>query len=63
MKQQDCTTEQQPSSGKKNLPLILLRGALLIGALVLLVVGILKGDPNSVMNKDIRICLECIGIG
>ena len=34
----------------------------LLGAL-LLTAGILQGDYRVVLNKAIRICYECIGIG
>lgn len=44
---------------KKNIPAILL---LLLGA-GLIVFGLSYGQATSVMNKAIRICMECIGIG
>ncbi len=34
----------------------------LLGAF-LLTAGVLQGDFRTVMNKAIRICYECIGIG
>ncbi|MEG1894161.1 MAG: CD1871A family CXXC motif-containing protein [Clostridia bacterium] len=37
--------------------------ALLIIAVCLIGVGILCGDYDSVLNKAVYICLECIGIG
>ena len=36
--------------------------ALVLG-LVMVSVGVLRGEPRIVLNKAIRICLECIGIG
>ena len=36
---------------------LILAGAVLIG------VGIYFGQPGGVLNKAIRICLECVGIG
>lgn len=36
---------------------------LLLISCVLILVGALTGQPQSVFNKGIRICLECIGIG
>lgn len=32
-------------------------------AFILIVVGIVCGDPVGVLNKARYICLECIGIG
>ena len=37
--------------------------ALLILAAGLVVVGVLQGQPASVMAKAVRVCLECVGIG
>ena len=37
---------------------------LLLGiGLVLLLFGVLNGDTELVLQKAVRICLECIGIG
>ena len=36
---------------------------LLLLAAVLIIVGILAGQPDSVLAKAVRICLECVGIG
>ena len=36
---------------------------LLILAAGLVVVGVLQGQPASVMAKAVRVCLECVGIG
>jgi nitrogen fixation-related uncharacterized protein len=46
-----------------NKKMILIRIAIIAVALVLLVIGIRGGDYVDVMNKAIRICYECIGIG
>ena len=35
----------------------------LIAGGVLVVTGILAGDPAAVLQKAIRICMECVGIG
>lgn len=35
---------------------------LVIGA-VFVCIGILHGEPLQVMQKAVKICLECIGIG
>ncbi len=40
-----------------------LTAGLIITGVVLLGIGIGLGEPQSVLNKAIRICLECIGIG
>lgn len=32
-------------------------------AVCLIAAGIVAGQPESVMNKAIGICLECVGIG
>ncbi|MBR1597587.1 MAG: hypothetical protein IJ661_01590 [Lachnospiraceae bacterium] len=40
-----------------------LRLCLLAAGLVLMVVGICNKDHIDVMNKAVRICYECIGIG
>lgn len=41
----------------------IVRGSLLVVAVVLLVLGILQNGHMDVRNKAIRICYECIGIG
>ena len=40
-----------------------MRKGLLIIALLLIAAGIFHNDYMDVMNKAIRICYECIGIG
>ncbi len=36
----------------------------LLGILILsLIIGIIIGEPKFVLNKAIKICLSCIGIG
>ena len=47
---------------KKNAVIILRILSIAIGA-VFLGVGIAKGEYNTVLQKAIRVCLECIGIG
>ena len=41
----------------------LLTGGLIIAGAVLLAVGIATGGVSDVLNKAVRICYECIGIG
>lgn len=40
-----------------------IRGGLIALGIVFVVAGILNGGFNDTLNKAIRICLECIGIG
>lgn len=35
----------------------------LAAGIVLIAVGCILGQPDSVLAKAIRICLECVGIG
>lgn len=44
---------------RRNLPAILL----IVLAAALVVVGILMKQPESVLHKAVRICMECIGLG
>ena len=41
----------------------MIRIALIAVGLFLVVFGVNKGDYYDIMNKAIRICYECIGIG
>lgn len=41
----------------------LIRKGILIVAIVLIMIGLGQGGFVDVMNKAIRICYECIGIG
>lgn len=40
-----------------------IRRVLIVVAIALIFSGIFRNDINDVMNKAIRICYECIGIG
>ena len=35
---------------------------LLMGA-VMIAIGVVRGEPDIVLHKAVRICLECIGLG
>lgn len=37
--------------------------ALLLAAFALVAVGVSVGEPSELMQKAVRVCLECIGIG
>ena len=47
----------------ENVTLWACRGALLVIAVVLIVLGIVNGGMTDVLDKAIRICTECIGLG
>lgn len=49
--------------GEKRKSLTIIRIGIVAAGIVLVVVGIRHGDYADVMNKAIRICYECIGIG
>lgn len=36
---------------------------ILAAAVVFIIIGVYRGEVNTVMSKAIAICLECIGIG
>lgn len=39
------------------------RGGILIAGILLVAIGISMGDVHAVLQKAIRICFECIGLG
>jgi hypothetical protein len=41
----------------------LVRGAILIAAIVFIILGISNGSMNDVLGKAVQICTECIGLG
>ncbi len=41
----------------------IVRGAVLVAAVALIVLGIVNGGMEDVLQKAIRICTECIGLG
>ena len=50
-------------TGKKNRFAQIARVLCLLAGGALVVTGILAGDPAAVLQKAIRICMECVGIG
>lgn len=43
--------------------IIIIRAGLIAVGIILVVIGIHNGGYTDIMNKAIRICYECIGIG
>lgn len=41
----------------------LLGGVTLLAAIVLIGMGIVRMEPQTVLTKAVNICMECIGIG
>jgi hypothetical protein len=41
----------------------ILRIALIIVSIVMIVTGCLRGEHFAVLNKAIKVCMQCIGIG
>ena len=39
------------------------QSALLLAAVLMIGFGIWRGEANTVMEKAIRLCMECVGIG
>lgn len=69
-REKECRTlssisrEMQPACReKKSICPAILRIALLSAAILFIVLGALNGDMQDVMNKAIKICTECIGLG
>ena len=36
---------------------------LLAASVVMIVLGVMRGEPFAVFNKAIKVCIQCIGIG
>ena len=47
------------SHGKKTAA----QAVLLIAGIAMVCFGALRGEAGAVLNKAIRLCLECVGIG
>ncbi|MCL2071370.1 MAG: hypothetical protein FWH07_03945 [Oscillospiraceae bacterium] len=41
----------------------IMRAAFLIIGIVLIICGVVQGEPDEIMRKAVTVCLECIGIG
>jgi hypothetical protein len=42
---------------------VLITWALLALSIVLIVLGVLRGEASAVLNKAVKVCMQCIGIG
>ena len=40
-----------------------LRAAIIIAAAAFIAAGVIRGEQWEIMDKAVKICLECIGIG
>ena len=57
------TAENRVDAKRRGFPVNAVRWALLAAAIAFIALGVMNGDPRSVMAKAIRICTECIGLG
>ncbi|HCA19860.1 MAG TPA: thioredoxin [Treponema sp.] len=48
---------------ERNLILGFVQGAVIIAAVLCMIYGIRRGELRPLVNKAIRICMECIGLG
>ena len=43
--------------------LTLMRTAAFLAGAAFVIIGVMRGEAGEVLEKAVRICLECIGIG
>ena len=48
---------------KENKRIVMLRCAVLAAGVIMIAIGIGRGEPAEIMTKAVKVCLECIGIG
>ena len=48
---------------KRNRALFVMRVCMLAVSVLFIGIGVIRQEQIEVMNKAVRICLECIGIG
>jgi len=41
----------------------LVSASFLSAGVLMIVLGVMRGEPQTVLEKAIKICLECMGIG
>lgn len=46
-----------------NKKLLIIRILIILACVAMIVMGAINGEARVVLNKAVRICLECIGIG
>lgn len=47
----------------RNKQILFIRWGLLVAAAVFLAIGVWRQEQQEVLEKAVRLCLECIGIG
>ena len=60
---QEKSTPAQVNDRRERMILLAVRGTVLVVAVVFIVLGIFNNGMNDVLEKAIRICTECIGLG
>ena len=49
--------------GKPDSRAVQIRRFLILAAVLLITAGILRGEPGTVLQKAVVVCMECIGLG